>query len=255
MAPFQMILGMGFSGCPMRPTQQSGHSVDEVGAALDVDPAIDDGAAAACRARRRRGVDKAAPGGSLNGARFLARCGGRDAGGVVSPTAAVPARVATGGRAPLVDAGTRRDRLGSRTRRSVPARWRRWSSSFVYSRGGASFAAPDAMDLQIDTSVRRADSRRDRRAPGPDVARVRQPVVRPLPRRPAADRERARGASRQFATSRSRTAAASRSAARTASSSGRRSSSSPTAAKPPASSGRAKRRPSTRRSTLIAPVA
>ena len=145
------------------------------------------------KAKARRRQDRAS--GSLNGARFLARCGGRDAGGVFSPTAAVPARVATGGRAPLVDTGTRRTCL----------------SSDQAVRSGSLAAMVVLICLQSRRRVicragchgppdryfrRRADSRRDRRAPGPDLARVRQPVVRSLPRRQTADRERARRASR-----------------------------------------------------------
>src|SRR6478736_3593379 len=78
MAPFQMTLGMWISRM-RRADSAVGALRDEVGAALAVDAAIDDRVAAAGRARRRRGFDETAPGGSLARARALARRGRRDA--------------------------------------------------------------------------------------------------------------------------------------------------------------------------------
>ena len=75
----------------------------------------------------------------------------------------------------------------------------------------------------------RAGAGGDRRPRRPHPARVRHLVVRPLPRRAAAHRQRLRAAIPRCATSASRTAAAGRSAARSASSSGRRWSSCATA--------------------------
>ncbi len=221
------------------PTQQSGHSAMRSAPLSMSTPRSRTVLAAARRARRRRGVDKTAPGG-------VAGRGSRPRG--ARPPRRCPARLAN-----ACHPSTRRARRAraARRRRDVPAPCAASSQRGSFRLVGGDgrphclqsmrrvVCRADAMDLQIDTSSRRADPRRDRRPRRRDAARIRQHVVRPLPRRPAADRERARARIPAFATSRSKTAAASRSAARTASSSGRRWSSSPTAAKPLASSGRA----------------
>src|ERR1700712_1728565 len=110
MAPFQMTRGMRFSVGSEGADSAVGALLDEIGARLDVDAVIEDGVAAASRARRIRGRGKTAPGRRVVAALPLLCSGCGRASGVAAPAFAVPAGKGTGRRAAGVYAGACRPR-------------------------------------------------------------------------------------------------------------------------------------------------